>query len=93
MELMIVSTILLYIFLAGVFFVVTVGELKRGETLIKTCFAAGVYCVIFTLLNITYDCGIIDGNLFITLIIIEFVVYILISIYAFKYVKSTIVYS
>lgn len=81
--------ILFYIFIAAVFFIVTMGELGRGETLIKTCFVAGVYCVILAFLQIIYDFGIIDLDLLVILVIIEFVVYMAITIYAFKYVKST----
>jgi len=85
--------ILFYTFIAAVFFIVTIGELRRGETLIKTCFVAGIYCIILALLYAMVAYGIIDMNLLIILVIIEFVMYILITIYAFKYVRSTIVYS
>jgi predicted membrane channel-forming protein YqfA (hemolysin III family) len=88
-ELINILSISLFFFLAGVFFAVSVGELKRGETLIKTCFVAGVYCVILAFLQIICDLGIIDINLLIILVIIEFAVYMAITIYALRYVKST----
>lgn len=82
----------LFIFFTGMFFVITIREPKRGETLVKTCFMAGIYLIIFVCLQVALDCKIIDKNLFMTLIIIEFIVYIAITFYAHKYVKSTAVY-
>lgn len=91
-ELINISIISFYIFIAIIFFVITISELKRGERLIKTCFAAGFYCIIFALLHAMLECRIINTNLLIITITIGSVIYLLIVLYAAKYVKSTIRY-
>lgn len=91
-ELINLFAVLWFVFLAGMFFVITIRELKCGETLIKTCFMAGVCCAILACLQAAVDGGIIDKNLFVISIITDFIVYLAITFYAYKYVESTKVY-
>lgn len=91
-ELIDIFAILFYTFLALVFFIMTISELKRGETLLKSSFMTGCCFVILMFLSVIEACGIIDKDLFLILIVIGFIIYLLITAYAFKYVKSTIVY-